>query len=206
MTGETAPTAPGAGDHERTDQAGGTRHPALLLLILVVALVDIGLDPRPHPGRPLRGGLIGGILIAWRSSSPSVIPSPSGGTQVVPGRAGGAAGRRYNGTVAAPASAGSTRSPSRRKVSTGSATTNPGGQGQRAPTATPSRSPLWSSGRRRTAQALLRSTTSPASRHPDRNRGPARGQHPPYDAHEDASISLRVNASEIHTQLTAEDR
>jgi regulator of protease activity HflC (stomatin/prohibitin superfamily) len=209
MTGETAPTAAGARAimRERIRPAG--RGIPLLLLILVVALVDIGLwILGPILVDRSGGGLIGGILIGV-ALVVAICDSIAfrGLTQVVPGEA-----RvvqlfgRYNGTVRSPGLCWFNPFTERRKVSTRIRNY----ETQVAKVNDADGNPIeiaavvvWQVDD--TAQALYEVDdfarfvdiqTETAVRH-------VASTHP-YDAHEDGQLSLRVNASEITTQLTAE--
>ena len=209
MTGETAPTAAGARAimRERIRPAG--RGIPLLLLILVVALVDIGLwILGPILVDRSGGGLIGGILIGV-ALVVAICDSIAfrGLTQVVPGEA-----RvvqlfgRYNGTVRSPGLCWVNPFTERRKVSTRIRNY----ETQVAKVNDADGNPIeiaavvvWQV--EDTAQALYEVDdfarfvdiqTETAVRH-------VASTHP-YDAHEDGQLSLRVNASEITTQLTAE--
>ena len=209
MTGETAPTAAGARAimRERIRPAG--RGIPLLLLILVVALVDIGLwILGPILVDRSGGGLIGGILIGV-ALVVAICDSIAfrGLTQVVPGEA-----RvvqlfgRYNGTVRSPGLCWVNPFTERRKVSTRIRNY----ETQVAKVNDADGNPIeiaavvvWQVDD--TAQALYEVDdfarfvdiqTETAVRH-------VASTHP-YDAHEDGQLSLRVNASEITTQLTAE--
>ena len=209
MTGETAPTAAGARAimRERIRPAG--RGIPLLLLILVVALVDIGLwILGPILVDRSGGGLIGGILIGV-ALVVAICDSIAfrGLTQVVPGEA-----RvvqlfgRYNGTVRSPGLCWVNPFTERRKVSTRIRNY----ETQVAKVNDADGNPIeiaavvvWQV--EDTAQALYEVDdfarfvdiqTETAVRH-------VASTHP-YDAHEDGQLSLRVNATEITTQLTGE--
>jgi regulator of protease activity HflC (stomatin/prohibitin superfamily) len=192
---------------ERIRPAG--RGIPLLLLILVVALVDIGLwILGPILVDRSGGGLIGGILIGV-ALVVAICDSIAfrGLTQVVPGEA-----RvvqlfgRYNGTVRSPGLCWVNPFTERRKVSTRIRNY----ETQVAKVNDADGNPIeiaavvvWQVDD--TAQALYEVDdfarfvdiqTETAVRH-------VASTHP-YDAHEDGQLSLRVNASEITTQLTAE--
>jgi regulator of protease activity HflC (stomatin/prohibitin superfamily) len=181
----------------------------VLLLILIVALVDIGLWVLgPILANRSGGGLIGGILIGV-AIVVAICDSIAfrGLTQVVPGEA-----RvvqlfgRYNGTVRTPGLCWVNPFTERRKVSTRIRNY----ETQVAKVNDADGNPIeiaavvvWQV--EDTAQALYEVDdfarfvdiqTETAVRH-------VASTHP-YDAHEDGQLSLRVNATEITSQLTAE--